>query len=190
MAEWDRSPRSDAKLLTALHADVAVAPNPNGPQVGCADACLPTADRRSGRTRPKLTIPQHRDVSRGPPHVHDDGVVQTCQELSANGACRRARQDCLYRTLAGHFLTDERAITLDHHERRADPQLSQHFLDRVEQVLDHRQQPGIEHCRGDPLQGIELARQLVTADYRRSGPTLDHRTNVALMFRVHDAKIA
>ncbi len=112
------------------------------------------------------------------------------QVPGAHHAGRRPRQDRLDGPLHGPLGPHQRAIALDHHQRRGDPPLGQGVAQRVDQLAEQRHQPGVEgHGRRAPDR-VEACRQLVAAGDRQPGHALDQRFGLFFVGRVAHTEIA
>ena len=96
----------------------------------------------------------------------------------------RPGQDRLDRLQPCDIRADQGAVAAHHHRRGADAQCVERTSRRVQQVLNDRHEPGVEHAGHRPARAVEPARQLVTARDRKAGALAKAISNRDLVLRI------
>jgi len=83
---------------------------------------------------------------RCPPTRYVDGLLPA-EVACADQACRRTRQNGFNRRAGSDRAADQRAVTLDHHQRGFDVVSCENVATRVEQSIEDAEQAGIDGGR-------------------------------------------
>ena len=130
--------RPDHKAALGIDAHLAVAAQPEGVHRDGLDHGAPAAHHRTVAVQHRAPLLQEGDVGRGAAHVGDDDVALVGERHGADHARRGTGEDRLHRAVQGVGRGDQRAVALDDHQRRVDPELAQPPLDRSDQPVEER----------------------------------------------------
>ena len=132
----------------------------------------------SVRVEPRTAVQKQRIVGRRASDVGNERVALAGQVRRADQACGGAGEDRLHRLQSRDLRPDQRSVAADHHHRSRDPQRRERAVRGIQQTLNDRHEPGVQHAGHRPARPVEPARKLVAARHRQTGAitqTIAHR---------------
>ena len=173
-----------------LQADLRIAAKARGANTRCGDHGLPAANARPVAAQLRAAIQQQGNIRGRAANIGDKGGFLACQQGSPGQAGRRAGQDSLNRTGAGEIRPQQRAISLDHHQRTA--QLAGfHLCQRcLYQPVQQADQPCIQQGSQRPPRPAQRICQLMAGGHRPAGFGPHQFSSALFMGRVAGGKMA
>ena len=190
--EGDHSTRTDLHDQTGgsgVVANVAVAAETMGAhRHGRHHRAMP-AHRRTLVADDRHALAQHGDVGGGATDVGDHRIGRAGEVCRTHQAGGRARQDRLDRPVAHERGRHERTVAAHHHQRCDHAVLGERLLGGGDELVDDRDQPGVQHRGDGALRSVQPRRQLVAARHRLAGAAMDQFGGRHLVFGVAHAEL-
>ena len=170
---------SVTRLVPPSH--LTVAPEPDGAHRHRFHHRAKPAHGGAAGVDPGPAVGQQRIVGRRASDVGHERVALAGQVRCADQACRGSGENRLDRLQSRDLRPDQRSVAAHHHHWSGNAQDLERAVRGLQQALDDRHEPGVQHAGHGPARPVEPARQLVPARHRPAGAlaqTVAHRVLV------------